>query len=99
MTEVNKWNKVIHDFGKQKEDTKVSTEFEYKGDRVISKIVPSCGCTTGKREGNKIVIIFKINRIPAHLDAEVFPTMRRIFVNFEDGHQDELKVKAQIVKG
>jgi hypothetical protein len=100
MTEVNKWDKVIHDFGKQPEGTKVETKFTYTGEREIEKVVPSCGCTTGKREGNTLSIIFNINRIPSHKrnDVDVFPTMRRIYVHFKDGHKDELKVKAQITK-
>jgi hypothetical protein len=57
-------------------------EFPYTGDGVIAKISASCGCSVPFHdvENKKIVVTFKQEKIPYHIDKKEFAVSKNIFV-------------------
>lgn len=84
---------------KQKTSTKYI--FEYAGDKVISNIQTSCGCSKAKYdpETKKMQVTYKADKMPRHLLGQPTPVQKvtkYVTVIYADSTKDVLSIKALI---
>lgn len=102
MENLSEWNTKVFDFGVAKEtDQPIKHTFEYLGKKQYDSHSASCGCTTGKWIDNKIHVTYKIGTIPDHVKKEkgFMSVTKRVYVNFKDGTQAELRITGKIYPG
>lgn len=95
----NDWKTRVYNFGDVKEGSKnVEYTFEYEGEKEYKDHSSSCGCTTGKWGDNKIKVTYVLGKVPEHVKREkgYMDIIKKVFINFKDGHQDELRLTGRI---
>jgi hypothetical protein len=95
------WNKTTHDFGTVKPKKELTASFEYLGDKKITEVKASCGCTTFKNEGNIITLTYESTSIPNHLKKNGVTTLdfnKTATVTFDDDSKTTLTIKGLISK-
>lgn len=99
------WNKTEHNFGKILQQTSVTCEFLYSGDKsILPNIKCGCGCSTPKIEGNKIIIGYKTPVVPQYIIRDgkgYIDSSKHCTVSLKDKKTGEitkqvLRFKAQI---
>lgn len=79
------WDKTVHDFGIKASGLKVEAKFNYSGDKVISDVKTSCGCTLGNVKNNTVTLVYTTGKIPPHLkkkgEMRVSKTAKVIFTD------------------
>lgn len=93
------WNKTTHDFGTVKPKTELTASFEYLGDKKITEVKASCGCTTFKNDGNIITLTYESTAIPNHLKKNGVTSLdfsKTATVTFDDNTKTTLTIKGLI---
>lgn len=89
------WSALRIDKGRVKVGTPLIYEFEYKGEKKITEVQASCGCTAVSENGNKIRATLNTS-ISHHLEEQVYN--KAITVYFADGSTQELRLLATVTK-
>ncbi len=85
------WNKTEHHFPNTKEGTRLTTKFEYQGDKLILGIQPSCQCTTFELIDKTLHVEWKTAIRRQVRDASTFLT-----VEYQDGSIDDLTLSTRL---
>ena len=65
----------------------------------IDNMIPSCGCSVPKLEGNKIIVTYTPGTVPIHLyNIGYYTSTKTIIVNYKDGNTDVLSFTAKIFR-
>ena len=83
------WDKTLHDFGVVSHSKSYNCRFVYLGDKKISKLSMSCGCTTVQRKGGIIDATIKFKK-------GNYNTIKSISVHSEDKSFHKLRMKATV---
>jgi hypothetical protein len=94
------WGNKSINLGTIKENVKKIIIFEALNElNNIHSMSSSCGCSTPKQDGNKIVVSYTPGTIPFHLISQGFyNTTKTITITYKDGTTDILSFKAKITK-
>ena len=91
------WSKTSHDFGDQPEGQILKTSFHYSGNKVVRNIIPSCECTSWKRDYKTLTeftldILWKIRVKRRERDIGTYLT-----IEYTDGSIDDLEMKTHVI--
>ena len=93
------WESKSIDIGVTKEKSKKEIEFTYNGELPkIKEIYSSCGCSSPKLIGNKIVVTYSSGTIPVHLLEDFYHTTKTVTVYYQDGTKEFLSFSTKVVK-
>lgn len=93
------WNKLIHDFGNVNVGDSLSFTFIYSGDKQYKSHSSSCGCTTGKWKHDKLTITYKpkpLSKQVKEAGRDNYSSTKKLFINFKDGTEQILIIKARV---
>jgi len=87
------------------EFTQVEETFEYKGDKYISRVVKSCGCTKAKKEDNKVILTINTDPVKSKVHKRLYDQGKRDYfkkvsvdVVFNDGSVDKLTLNLHVLE-
>lgn len=96
------WNLTTYNFGEAVKGTEVTAEFIYEGDKKITEIKASCGCTVvDYKEGSNVIkATYDVPGIASHLKKiqDKQEIVKSLTVTFSDGTVQILYIKGTIIK-
>lgn len=95
MEQNQEWSALRIDKGRVKQGSPLVYEFEYKGQKKITEVKASCGCTAVSENGNKIRATLNTS-LSHHLNEQQYN--KGITVYFSDGTTQELRLIATVTK-
>lgn len=94
------WKSTTLNLGTIQAGKKQTVVFEADQDlKNVANMTSSCGCSSPKINGNKVIVTYTPGQVPRHLQSVGFYlSTNKVTITYNDRSQDILRFKAKVIK-